>query len=89
MTLSTELLLKHPSSSDITSEELYLHEKFKLPSSSSYPVNSPNTPSLKAPKPSPNSLSFFITCSGIGLLGFVVPSILTRVLPDFTKNLVL
>ena len=54
-TPSTESPLKDPSSSDSTREELSHPERSNLLSSSSSPENSPDTPSLKEPKPSLNT----------------------------------
>ena len=54
-TPSTESPLKDQSSSDSTREELFHPERFNLPSSSSSPENSPDTPSLKEPRPSPST----------------------------------
>ena len=57
---STTLLIDSPWNvpnwSEWTKNTLSLPEKFKPPLSSSSPVNSPNTPYLKEPKPWPNSL---------------------------------
>ena len=54
-TPSTESPPKDPSSSDSTREELSHPERSNLLSSSSSPENSPDTPSLKEPKPSLNT----------------------------------
>ena len=59
-TLSTESPLKDQSSSDSTREELSHHDKFNLPSSSSSQENSPDMPSLKELKPSPNTSKYDI-----------------------------
>ena len=59
-TLSTESPLKDQSSLDSTREELFHLVKSNQLSSSSSQENSPDTPSLKEPKPSPNTFKYDI-----------------------------
>ena len=53
---SKESPVNHPNSSDTPRDALSLPARSRPPSDSSSPENSPATPSLKAPRPSPNTV---------------------------------
>ncbi len=75
-TLLTESPLKAQNSSDSTREELSHLVKSNLPSSSSSQENSPDTPSLKEPKPSPNTsnndINRLLICAVISSFTFFI-----------------